>query len=224
MASNARKHTIPMGADKSFNRATIFETFGNSINDVVPVANATERAQVVSDLVAKGAGPTATDPLVVIRGDAPGLHRVEYTYDGSVWLTDVLFFASKSAADTFGAANGGLLTAGDRAIAAGVEYRWSGTAWGKVSTAVATGSVVCPSSGGSGSAPVFWSPLIDVTFPPGLFTAVPNVVVQTVGPAGQVPLGGMYEQATTTGCKVRGMRIGSAPDSLFTVVWTAVQP
>lgn len=131
MASNARKHTIPAGADKSFNRAMLFETFGNSINDVIPVANATDRAQVVSDLAAKGVGPTAADPLVVIRGDAPGLHRVEYSYDGSVWLpaSGVLEFASKAAADGWGSANGGLLGVGDTCRIGGVEYVWWGTKW-----------------------------------------------------------------------------------------------
>lgn len=127
--TNARKHQIPAGSDLSINRATIFETFGNSINDVIPVANVTERSQLVSALNAKGVGPSSTNPLVVIRADAPGLHRIEYTYDGTVWLSDVLTFASKSTADAFGAASGGLLIVGDECVISGVRWRWSGSDW-----------------------------------------------------------------------------------------------
>lgn len=129
--TNSRKHVVPLSSEASFTRATIFEQFGQSISDVVPVANVTERAQVVADLVADGVGPTSTRPVVVIRGDARGLHRVEYSYDGTTWLTasGVLSFSTKSAADSFGTANGGLLTIGDHAKINGREYAWSGAAW-----------------------------------------------------------------------------------------------
>lgn len=131
MAQNARQHTIPAGSETSVNRATFFETFGNSIHDVVPVANATARAALVGDLDAAGQDVTSSNPLVVLRGDAPGGHRVEYSYDGSVWLpaSGVHHFSSKAAADSFGTANGSLLSVGDRAYAAGVELTWTGTQW-----------------------------------------------------------------------------------------------
>lgn len=131
--TNARKHTIPAGGDKSFNRATIFEAFGNSIHDVVPVASVLERTQLVSALNAKGVGPSPTNPVVVLRGDARGLHRIEYCMEstGTIWLpaSGVLDFANKSAADSFGSANPGLLTAGDRCRISGTEWRWTGTKW-----------------------------------------------------------------------------------------------
>lgn len=137
--SNARKHVTPDGSDVSVSRATIFALFGQSINDVTPVANVTERDQVVADLVAVGSGPSSTRPLIVIRGDAPGLHRVEYTYDGTAWIpvSGALRFASKSAADSFGTSYAGYLTAGDEGWAAGVRIVWSGTAWVWASQAVA---------------------------------------------------------------------------------------
>lgn len=146
--TNLRKHTIPSGADKSFNRATIFEAFGNSIHDIVPVANTTERAQLVAALNAKGAGPTAANPLVVHRADAPGLHRIEYSADGTVWLSDVLFFTTKDAADSFAASNGGLLTVGDECQAGSMRYAWSGTAWLELDT----GWVAVPTLGQGWSA------------------------------------------------------------------------
>ena len=129
--TNARKHIIPLGTEASFTRATLFKQFGQSISDVVPVANVDDRAQVVADLTAAGRGPTSARPLVVIRADARGLHRIEYTYDGTVWLpgSGVLDFSTKAAADSFGTANAGLLTVGDHATIGGLDYVWTGTAW-----------------------------------------------------------------------------------------------
>lgn len=128
---DARKRTIPAGGDPSVSRVTIFEAFGLSINDVVPVVNATERAQVVTDLNAKNQGPTSSRPLIVSRADARGLHRIEYSYDGTVWLpaSSELTFASVSDATSWATSNPSLLTAGDECIIAGVAYVWQGGAW-----------------------------------------------------------------------------------------------
>lgn len=129
--TNARKHAIPSPGDTSVSRATIFEAFANSIRDVVPVANTTERAQLVAALTAVGQGPTTSNPVYVFRADAPGMDRIECSTDGSVWIpaSGRLTFASKSAADTWATANGALLTAGDKARVGEDEYRWSGIAW-----------------------------------------------------------------------------------------------
>lgn len=129
--TNARGHVIPTGTEASFNRNTIFSAFGNSIRDIVPVANTTARASLVTTLTNAGQSPSAARPLVVYRNDAPGLHRHEYTIDGNVWLPldGVMFFASKSAADSFATSNGSLLTIGDEARVGRVRYEWDGTAW-----------------------------------------------------------------------------------------------
>lgn len=129
--TNARGHVIPTGTEASFNRNTIFSSFGNSIRDIVPVANTTARTSLVTALTNAGQGPSATRPLVVYRNDAPGLHRHEYTTDGTVWLPldGVLYFASKSAADTFATSYGSLLTIGDEARVGRLRYEWDGTAW-----------------------------------------------------------------------------------------------
>jgi hypothetical protein len=131
MAENARKHTIPGPGDTSISRATIFETFPNTINDIVPVANATERAQVVAALVAAGVGPTTTKPLFVSRADAPGLYRLEVTFDGTVFMPVAggLRFTDVAAANSFGTAYPGLLNSGDRARVGSAWYVWSGSAW-----------------------------------------------------------------------------------------------
>lgn len=131
MATNARKQTIPAGSDTTISRDTIFKDFGNSIRDVVPVANTTERAQLVTDLTAEGEGPSGAKALVVHRADAPGLHRIESTTNGTVWIpaSGELIFADKAAADSWATSNSSFLTTGDVARAGGAKYTWSGTAW-----------------------------------------------------------------------------------------------
>ncbi|EIC09160.1 hypothetical protein OR221_0868 [Microbacterium laevaniformans OR221] len=135
--TNARRHIIPTGDEASFTREVIFKQFGESIRDVVPVANILDRTQLVSDLTDAGVGPSATRPLTVHRADAPGLHRLEVTVDGTVWapVSGPLRFATKTEADSWGTANVALLTTGDRCVAAGVEYQWQG-AWRFVSLAM----------------------------------------------------------------------------------------
>lgn len=127
---NNRRHIIPLGAEASFTRAVIFEQFGESIHDVVPVANVAARAQLVSDLIADEAGPSPANPLVVYRADAPGLHRLESTTDGTVWVpaSGVLRFGDLAAAQSWATANPSLLTLGDRCYVGGVEHAWTG-AW-----------------------------------------------------------------------------------------------
>jgi hypothetical protein len=144
MATNARKQTIPSGSDTTVSRATIFEIFGNSIRDVVPVASTTERTQLVTALTSAGQAPSATKPLVVTRADAPGTRRIEYTLDGTLWFSasGQLDFASKTAADSFGTANPGLLTLGDKAMVAGFEYIWTASGWAGAAVLITPDSAV----------------------------------------------------------------------------------
>lgn len=130
--SNARKHVVPLGSEASFNRATIFTAFGNSIRDVVPVANTTERTSLVNALTSAGQGPATTRPLVVYRHDAPGLDRIEYTIDGSAWIpaSGTLRFATKDALDSWAASNGAYLAPGHRALVpSGGGSGFSGYVW-----------------------------------------------------------------------------------------------
>lgn len=143
MVQNARKHTVPAGNETSVSRATFFETALESISDVVPVANTTERAQLVAELIDANVGPTAARPLVVLRGDARGLHKIEYTENGTVWLSGsgVLEFPTLTARNTWTLSNSGLLTPSDLCVVAGVQYVWSGTAWSKSVTRAQTARV-----------------------------------------------------------------------------------
>lgn len=155
--TNARGHVTPDGLDVSVSRGTIFDAFGNSIRDIPSVANTTARAQLVSDLTDEGQAPSSTKPLYVYRADAPGLHRIEYTSDGSVWVptSGVLRFSDNTARDSWTTSNAGLLSVGDRCLSNGVEFRWDGDSWeppvsgtpvlvSTFGTAVAAGSVAPP--------------------------------------------------------------------------------
>lgn len=131
MANNARGHVVPAPSDTSVTRQTIFETFGNSIRDVVGVANTTARAQLVSDLTAAGEGPSTAKPLLVHRADTDGLHRTEVTVDGSVWtpLSGVLRFANATDRNSWTTSNSGYLITGDECLVAGNRWEWTGTQW-----------------------------------------------------------------------------------------------
>jgi len=147
--TNARKHKIPAGGEQTTNRKTIFEDWGNSIRDVIPVANVTERNQVVAALASAGETASAARPIVVLRADARGLHRIEYTTDGTTWLpsSGVLEFTSLANATSFGTSNGGLLTAGDRCRISGTELRWTGSKWVPVGNGLIAASQVKPPPG-----------------------------------------------------------------------------
>jgi len=148
--TNARGHIIPLGSEASFTREVLFTQFGLSINDIRPVANATERDQFVTDMVAAGLGPSASHPLFVMRADAPGLHRIEYTIDGTVWVpaSGRLQFSSTAAANSWATANPSLLTTGDVAMIAGKEYRWFGS-WLSTDPTIDLAAGIARSAGGS---------------------------------------------------------------------------
>lgn len=130
MATDAKKHSTIAAGEKPTRAALAAAIL--SINDVIPVANSTEATQVVVALAALGQ-TIASFPVVVARADARGAHRLEVTYDqnGLVWmpLSGVLSFATKTAADNFGAANPSLLTVNDECRVGSATYLWTGTAW-----------------------------------------------------------------------------------------------
>lgn len=129
--TNVRKHVVPLGTEVSLTRQVIYTQFGESIHDVVPVSGVTARSQLLADMVARGIGPSASNPLVVHRADARGLHRIEYTTGGDVWApaSGLLDFPTKSAADSWATANPGMLTLGDEATIPGGTLWWNGTKW-----------------------------------------------------------------------------------------------
>lgn len=130
MAVDAKKHTTIAAGEVPSRTALALALL--SIDDVIPVANATEATQVAVAVAATGQN-LATNPVVVSRADAPGLHRIEYTYDpaGLVWIGSdgVMRFASVAAANTWASANSALLVAGDRARVGVQELIWSGAVW-----------------------------------------------------------------------------------------------
>ncbi|MBW9118893.1 hypothetical protein JNB63_02175 [Microbacterium trichothecenolyticum] len=130
MTTDAKKHTS-FGAGETPSRAALVAAL-LSVNDIIPVANATEANTVAAAIAATGQN-LATNPVVVSRANARGLHSIEISFDGTVWrpASGLLEFADKTAADAWAVAHPSLLTTGDSCTAGGVEYRWSGTAWVK---------------------------------------------------------------------------------------------
>lgn len=130
MATDAKKHTT-IAAGEVPSRAALAAAL-LSIDDIIPVANATEATQVAVAVAATGQS-LATNPVTVSRADARGLHRIEVTFDpaGLVWLpaSGVLSFATKGAADTWGAANSAYLSVDDKCMVGAVAYYWNGTTW-----------------------------------------------------------------------------------------------
>lgn len=126
MATDIKKHTT-IAPGENPTRAAIAAAI-LSINDVIGVADLTERAQLVSALNSAGIGPSATRPLVVFRANAPGLHKIESSVDGTIFTpaSGVLQFATKGDADTWGTSNASYLSTGDTCVAAGRTYTWSG--------------------------------------------------------------------------------------------------
>lgn len=105
-----------------------------------------------------------------------------------------------------------------------VIAEWTGSAWRRFYPvhAMQQGTVACPGTGAVLSG-IGWSDLITISFTAGRFSSPPHVKVQTVGPADQIAWGGVVQDVTTSGAKVRGLRAGSIPSSAFSVEWTAVQ-
>ena len=129
MSLDAKKHTT-LAAGEAPTRAGLAASI-LSVNDLVPVASATEQAQVVDALSGSDFPVGASRPLATVRGNARGLHSIEVSRDGSVFVpaSGVLSFSSRANADSWAAANSGLLSYGDQATLADVLLWWNGTKW-----------------------------------------------------------------------------------------------
>lgn len=79
MITSDRKHLL-LNPDTDTPHSDRYNDMIESVNDIVPVANTTERATV-----AAAVSPTTSRPLVVARADAPANEMLEYTTDGTTW-------------------------------------------------------------------------------------------------------------------------------------------
>ncbi|GAA1404123.1 hypothetical protein [Oerskovia paurometabola] len=80
MATSVRKHVVPAPLETP--RRQTINDLAASINDIIPVANVTARAQLLAEL---GWSPSPGRPLIVSRADAYAAVRVEMTTDGVNW-------------------------------------------------------------------------------------------------------------------------------------------
>ena len=133
MSTDARKHATIAAGEKPTRAALAAAIL--SISDIVPVANTTEANQVAAALIAAGQN-LANTPLTVRRADAPGMHTLEVTKDGTNWAptSSVGHFANDTARDSWTTTNSALLVAGDRCISNGIDCRWTGAAWASQDT------------------------------------------------------------------------------------------
>lgn len=146
MATDIKKHTT-IASGENPTRAAIAAAI-LSVNDVIGVADLTERAQLVNALNSAGIGPSATRPLVVFRANAPGLHKIESSMDGTIFTpaSGVLQFATKGDADAWGSSNASYLSTGDTCVAGGRTYTWAAGWYPLVPTIdLITGSVIAAS-------------------------------------------------------------------------------
>jgi hypothetical protein len=86
MPLDTRGHEVPPATGVPPARKALTD-LSLSVNDIIYVANATERAQKIATLTAAGFGPTPQRPVVVYRGDAPTGAKLEVTENGSTWST-----------------------------------------------------------------------------------------------------------------------------------------
>ena len=136
MATDVKKHTTFAAGEvpkRQVSGGAGLADMVLSVNDVVPCANATEQSQVASGLSSTSYPVGPTRPLSTVRGDARPLHQMEVSRDGATFVpvSGVLSFGTVGARDAWTSSNSGLLSDGDRCVAAGDEFRWSGTlgAW-----------------------------------------------------------------------------------------------
>jgi hypothetical protein len=85
MVRNAYGHEVPPEVGVTPNMQAALKGLSGSVRDVKYVANLTARAQLVSDITAAGGVISATNPLVVYRGDALAHAKLEVTENGTAW-------------------------------------------------------------------------------------------------------------------------------------------
>lgn len=128
MATDKKKHST-IAAGETPSRQALADMV-LSVNDIVPVASATERSQLVTALDSTDFPVGSGRPLTVARADARPLHQVEISRGGAfVPVSGVLSFSSKASMKTWTDANSSMLTPGDRCVTPDMDFRWTGEAW-----------------------------------------------------------------------------------------------
>jgi hypothetical protein len=129
MATDARNHSAP-AAGEIPSRASI-DALSLTVNDVVFAASAAAQTTFAAAMSSAGYPASTSNPLVTLRGDAPGLHRIEYSPDGTVWLpaSGALHFTTTTARDTWTSSYSSYLSAGDTCQVGTSTYTWDGAEW-----------------------------------------------------------------------------------------------
>ncbi len=87
MGLDATGHYVPASTDAPARSA--FDKFSRSLRDPVPVADTAARTALLVTLAAASPSvvPSTSSPIFVFRADAGAGRELEYTIDGTTWLT-----------------------------------------------------------------------------------------------------------------------------------------
>lgn len=142
MATDARNHTVPAASGHPA-RADIL-SLALGIRDLIPVANTTARAAVITAMASAGVSVSTSNPVFVYRADARPDSAIEVTTDGTTWKTIVIGTGLQTFTPAL-TASGTNPTMGTGATAAG-EYEQFGD------YVIGTGEIAAGSSGFSAGA------------------------------------------------------------------------
>jgi hypothetical protein len=140
--TDARGHTVPEATDHPTRQGWVLDPL-MTVRDATPVANTTERAQLIVDLAAHSPSivPSTTEPVFVWRANAVAWHKLEVTEDGTTWRpvypTPVTTVVTSGSSSTSGTTELVLASSGAVTYDGNTKVRFS-FAWYNVVQTVAT--------------------------------------------------------------------------------------
>jgi hypothetical protein len=85
--TDARGHTVPSATGDAPSRQGWVLDPLLTVRDPIPTANTTTRAALITALASESITPSSSEPIFVFRADAASGEELEYTIDGTNWLT-----------------------------------------------------------------------------------------------------------------------------------------
>lgn len=132
------KIRTPAGSD-NYSLVNDLRLMGESLYSIIPVANTTERAAIVSALATAGRPVSSSSPLTVYRADAASHSRVERSINGTDWFTDS---AGTGIIAPLGGAGQNVGTNVESALSVGTPTKNSGWTWSSSSITIPEPSLI----------------------------------------------------------------------------------
>lgn len=181
MATDIRGHTVPTGTGHPA-RADVLN-LGLSVRDPIPVANATARAALITNLASAGITPSTSNPVYTFRADAAAGLQLEVTTDGTTWRT---ITASSSPAPTMVVRNsaGTVLPAGTAPVIQSFVVQDTSDGSGMITVTFPQAFTVAPivtatTASGTAVAPVINANYVTATQVKLIWSGVPSTVIRT---------------------------------------------